>query len=306
MTLEEYTGAIVSVATTKISKAKIVVEIFDAGKSFKIVSEDTANRWLSGSRNCQIRRYFPDAKINNTEGIYKYFRNRKEAFLIDLKKTFRQINTDKIVKCDTDDMDEFCWSIVNQFAALFDLQWPDQPTTNAPIARVPSTSPIVPNKMSSKQMCAEFVEIIEERKIMRIINRKPPIMRRNDSTTLNVFVNHIEKILIKPNENNKRCIAYADIYRFYEILRIEALSIEANLNWRFDYEDASASIDLDKGGSPIEPKRASGLADIPELTKELILESDDPLGLLEMEIREWGNSRDELNYLYNRIRERAE
>ena len=126
MTLVEYIEAITSSKIANDSKKKIVIDLFFAAGTHKRFAEDTANSWLSGERRCKTSRYFPDGRINNEDGFIAYFRNRPEASRKALQEAFRSINTDNIVKCDTNDRDEFCRSLLYQFMSILGIPWPEK------------------------------------------------------------------------------------------------------------------------------------------------------------------------------------
>jgi len=167
----------------------------------------------------------------------------------------------------------------------------------------------VKNKMSPKQIRDTFIKAVDYYKIMEIINRKPAVIYRADSTSLNVFRNQTNTLIIVPFQRNENTgidkATYASIKNFYDRIRILSLSVEASLNNRFDFEDESAFINMEEE-APTEKKSKSNCAELPRLSREFIAEniseSHDPLGLVELAIKQWGNFRDELNFLYNEIR----
>ncbi|MDR2953866.1 MAG: hypothetical protein LBV43_02155 [Prevotella sp.] len=124
MTIKEYIDAIANVESSIVSKGKLVVELFNAAGSVKAVKEDTANSWINGERHCQIRRYFPDGQMISPEKFVKYFEKRGLSYTSRLQQAFISINADGIVKCATNDMGIFLRSLTNQFASIYDLQWP--------------------------------------------------------------------------------------------------------------------------------------------------------------------------------------
>jgi len=295
MTFNEYIEAIASVENTTIKKAIIVVDIFKAAGRVRQFEEDTANSWLSGERNCQIRRYFPEGKINNVEGLFKYFRNRTGAFLKSLQEAFRPINTDKIVQCNIDDMDKFCRSLVNQFTAIFNLTWPEWSEESN------SGMPKPNNEMPSKQMREIFIDNIKKYTIMEIINKKPVIFDRNDSTAVDIFINKIRDLILSNKQSNTNATIYPSIKNFTTELHIKFLSIEATMNRRFDFDNESASINMENDDDSIQVDRRSYNPAIPELSLELIKEAADPLGMLDIAVKEWGDFRNKMNFLYNEI-----
>ena len=163
-------------------------------------------------------------------------------------------------------------------------------------------------KETSDEMNEMFLRMTANYCVMEIINRRPPILYRADSVNLNVFVRKIENMLDNTYEQKHNDAAvYVAIKIFYQKLYIQALSIEANLNMQFDfdeetsYEDKSAFINMEEDESSIELEGTSRFSEIPKLTPEIIRKANDPLGMVAVAIKEWGNFRDEMNFLYKEI-----
>jgi len=124
---------------------------------------------------------------------------------------------------------------------------------------------------------------------------------RSDSTKINVFLRRIDAVLLIPYRRN--CAdtkIYPSIKAFHDALRVQALSIEAGLNRRFDFDDKSAWIDMENFASR---KTKTNVPELPGLTRRVVKKSPDPVGLLGIAIEEWGNLRDEMNFLYGEIRD---
>lgn len=113
---------------------KILRELFEKAGSIKIseVSDSAVKSWLSGGRNCKVSTHFPKGTIN-TEQVFKYFSGRDPIVLERLQQEYRNNEkaTDSPIDIKTDNMNIFCWSLVNQFLDLLGLQRidiPDNPT----------------------------------------------------------------------------------------------------------------------------------------------------------------------------------
>ena len=153
-----------------------------------------------------------------------------------------------------------------------------------------------------------FVKVSDHFEVMEIINRKPAILYRADSAKLNLFTRRIESMLVIPfKEKHTDPMLYSGIKTFFEMLRIHVLAIDAYLNSRFDFdeetafEDKTAFINLDEEEEVTASKRGAELIELPVLTCELISQSADPLSMMELSVKEWGNYRNEMNLLYNEI-----
>lgn len=92
------------------------------------ISEDTARKWIQGDRNCNVLSYFPDGELTNPEGVYKFFKERPLDKLKKLQEIFCNEKDDSSpINCATENMETFCWSLVNQFLDLLGLQRMDMP-----------------------------------------------------------------------------------------------------------------------------------------------------------------------------------
>ena len=167
-----------------------------------------------------------------------------------------------------------------------------------------SKEEVVKNKGLQEQIQDKFIKLIEEFNIMNIINRKPAVFNRDDSSNLNVFLRKLDVIITNPYKSNSDSFdIYENIKIFKNMLRIETMTIDAGLNNRFSFEDDSALINMEDEGELLESKIPANTFGIPEITQELILESVNPIGVMNIGIREWGNFRNEINLLYKKIYE---
>ena len=108
---------------------KILLELFEQAGSKIDVSDATAKSWLSGNRNCKVSTYFP-AGIVDTKSLFRYFRNRPDGKLKQLQQIFQaRESTDfgNPINAETNDLDVFCWGLVNQFLDLLGFQRVDIP-----------------------------------------------------------------------------------------------------------------------------------------------------------------------------------
>ena len=92
------------------------------------ISDETARKWIQGDRNCTVLSYFPDGELTCPEGVYKFLKNRPLNRLKELQEIFCNEKDDSSpIDCTTEDMEIFCWSLVNQFLDLLGLQRMDMP-----------------------------------------------------------------------------------------------------------------------------------------------------------------------------------
>jgi hypothetical protein len=160
--------------------------------------------------------------------------------------------------------------------------------------------------MSAAQMRKIFIDATEHFGIMEIINRQPAILYRSDSTKLEVFAGQIGELFIYTNKHaTDDVVIFSNIKKFYEKLITQAMSIDHYMNTRFgwsdDPDDVPAFINMEEDVVPLEQQKDSRLAEIPELTSNLVSEAIDPLRLIEIAHKDWGNIRNELNLLYSEI-----
>lgn len=96
---------------------KILLELFEQAGSKIDIPDVTAKSWLSGYRKCKASAHFPAGKID-TKSLFRYFRNRPDGKLKQLQQMFRareNVALDSPIDVKTNNMDIFCWSLVNQF-----------------------------------------------------------------------------------------------------------------------------------------------------------------------------------------------
>lgn len=128
MTWGIFTKAIEDVELEKGNQAQILCVLFARAGSKREFTEQAAQSWIDGKRRCQPSRYFPEKTITNQKGAYDFFRRRPESKLKNLQQIFRQKkDVDSPIDCETEDMDRFCWSLVNQFLDFLGFQRLDLP-----------------------------------------------------------------------------------------------------------------------------------------------------------------------------------
>lgn len=128
MTWKAYIDPIRLILINK-AKPKIIMELFEtaAGRAMEF-GESATKRWYYGEKNCDSYKWFPKGEFDkeNLKNLYDIFRNRPDNKLEKLQQEFRK-TTDRNgpIDLETNDMDIFCWSLVNQFLDLLGFQMID-------------------------------------------------------------------------------------------------------------------------------------------------------------------------------------
>ena len=86
---------------------------------------------------------------------------------------------------------------------------------------------------------------------------------------------------------------------FLDRLLRRTLSLNARLNHQFDYDDKTASVNMEETDEQYIQKLKA--LDVPELSKKLLTRVEDSLGLLKLTDDEWGNFKNNMNFLYDKI-----
>ena len=124
MTWRTFAETIVAAKLTDDRPWKIILCLFRAAgvKENDEPLEKTIRSWLENRRHCKASCYFPAGKINYKE-VFRFFRKAPEGKLRNLKKEFQMnLDANSPIDVSTDNLDTFCWSLVNQFLDLLGLQ----------------------------------------------------------------------------------------------------------------------------------------------------------------------------------------
>lgn len=131
MTLKTYIDTICKSEITSDGKEDVIINLFKAAGRKEDFSREAATSWYYGRRKPKVSRYFPNVEEGdrvNYEGIFHFFEGRAEGDLRILQQLFRNIgDSGSPIDVETDDMDTFRWSLVNQFCALLGLQMVSTP-----------------------------------------------------------------------------------------------------------------------------------------------------------------------------------
>ena len=105
---------------------EILMKLFKVAEPYAEISVFSIAKWLKNERNCKVKRYFPEDCINNPKKVFDFFRKRSESKLKELQKIFREKygnkNIDTPIDLDTEDIDIFCCSLLNQFLELLGFE----------------------------------------------------------------------------------------------------------------------------------------------------------------------------------------
>ncbi len=123
MTWKTFTNTICKAEIDSDVAYRIIQKLFSEAGSTTEFSEQAARKWLNEKRNCKVDSYFPDNVRINYNGLFCFFRNRPTEKLKNLQELFCSTKeSGDAVDVNTDDVDTFCLSLVNQFLDLLRLQ----------------------------------------------------------------------------------------------------------------------------------------------------------------------------------------
>ncbi|MBD5523845.1 MAG: hypothetical protein HDR04_05395 [Lachnospiraceae bacterium] len=172
MTWDTFTKAIEESELESGTQAQILIKLFKrAGyinRKEDDIPEDTAKKWIKGTRNCKVSTYFPDEEYVQKEKLYQFFRRRPQDRLEKFQQILcKEINASSPIDCITKDMDRFCWGLVNQFLDLLGFQRIDMPTSD-----LPSDHEFIPDAIESEIDGNVIVEQIPDTFQNEIIHQK--------------------------------------------------------------------------------------------------------------------------------------
>ena len=298
----EYIKILASTGLFGKSKVRFASGLFKAAGPNTEFSEEAVKTWINGTRSCNIERYFPEMKMDDKQFI-AYFRMRTKTpgswekiqkafsseFIADVK------TEDVCVDLVTDNPEVFYWSLLNQFQRILHLPESEREVKNSEML----TNAVPPRKPPNEEIRDWFLKLTDVCAVMDTINRKPAILDRNDSARLNGFLDRMDFLISNAMPCND--LLCASIKSFIEALRIQVLTLDANLNSRFSFEDKSASINMEEDEDWKKNRNSGHRSKISDLSLDLILESADPVNLGKLAVSEWGNFRDKMNQLFSEI-----
>lgn len=129
MTWRTFTKAIRDSKINKSVQVEIISDLFKKAGCVAEPERSTINSWIYEKRNCDARRYFPNKTIHNKD-VFDYFRRRPDNKLRHLQGLFREgtsSDSDSPIDLETENLDVFCWGLVNQFLDLLGFQRIDIP-----------------------------------------------------------------------------------------------------------------------------------------------------------------------------------
>lgn len=208
MTFRDYIVTITKFYTN--SQTDMVLLLFEMAGCSKDISIDSAKSWVStgdGKRNCRIKNYFPNRRINESNLIY-FFKSSIKTDWKELQDAFRSIDDDNIVDMSTDKEDMFFWSLLRQFQKIHNL----------PLSKREST----PNTSTyNNEMIRIFKEAAEYYRIADFITYTPTFISFITETSncdmpklATRFIEEIKNNIITPFKSCQQEILYIKIYQF--------------------------------------------------------------------------------------------
>lgn len=328
MTFGEYVETLIKSGLLGKNRGKLGVTLFKYAGSRYDVSEESVRAWMHGRRNCDVERYFPERTMNGAGFIsglkeltpkFDSWKKIQNAFRE--KKTANPMDKDFCVNTETDDRDKFYWSLSIQFQNIFGLHDQKQEENNP---TVPVTT--TPQKLSPGQMREWFLDAADRYRIMEIINKKPAIYGWTHSAYLNLFLKEMDPLILNcAQSDDKMC---ASIKSFINSLYRKAEILERNLSKRFDFEDETASFNMENDNEVTADSEADlnslGLPKLSDVIKaavadiivggndndddddddnddDIIVDDDYILNLLKLDMKPWGAFRREMCTLYDKI-----
>lgn len=197
------------------SQHETIVKLYQAAGAQQEVVPETAKSWLkrgNGHRNCTIKNFFPKAKLNET-GFIDFFETRVNSDWKKLQTAFSSIDNDNIVDLHTDIVEDFYWSLLNQFQKIYQL----------PLSKKPIT---LNNTSICNEIIKTFKETAEFYHIADFIAREPAFLEFKNldmnydlRKSAEQFIEEIEYciiVLFRPYENE---IVYIKISRFIFLIK---------------------------------------------------------------------------------------
>jgi len=302
MTFREYIEALINTGFFGKNKVKLGIKLFEVSGTAdpKIIpSESAVKKWFVEKRDCSVERYFPGRKIDES-GFINYIRSETKYrdALKKLQDSFRSLEpTNSMVEdfridLKTGSIEEFYWSLLNQFQRIFGLPESERDIDNRSMPMTPKS------ERSLEQLRDIFLNAVHHFNVMDIINRHPAILDRTDSTKLNVFLGEMD--ILVPDRDYHDNALFLSIRVFIEKLQIQVLSLDATLNNRFGI-DEEGSINMEEDNDYADDCDGFNPQGLPELSSELVMAADDPLSLLKIANDGWGKFRSEIGFLYQEI-----
>ena len=286
------------------NKVKLVIALFSHADAAVYISESAAKSWLkkpgdTNGRSCRVATYFPENSVNEQK-VIKYFKQHLKGTWKQLQNAFQKFEKENPSDLDfrvdlrTENPEKFYWSLLNQFQRILRLPETDMEDTDAV-----SVSASASNKMLSKDVRDYFLGAVRYFQIMEIINRTPPVLNREDSARINVFLDRVEVLIT--DKDNLDFTLYATIKHFIEALQIKALSLDACMNNRFGFGNDNASVNMGDDETPIFENPNKYNLPTEEDFSELLEEVADPIAFAGIIHRGWGHFRKIMNILFDEI-----
>ena len=293
-------------------------------------AESTINSWYYKGKRSDIKRYFQNGLVDKS-GFIDYFKKKTKdhgSWKI-IQDAFSKVERDKSFRVDleTENCDVFFWSLLNQFQRIFGLdesEWEKRdPPKQEEKGQTISVAETLQDGLSPKQMREWFLDAADRYRIMEIINKKPAIYGWIHSAYLNLFLKEMDPLILNcARRNDALC---ASIISFINSLYRKAEILERNLSKRFDFEDETASFNMENDNEVTADSEADlNSLELPKLSDVIkaavadiivggndnddddndddnIVDDDYILNLLKLDKKPWGAFRREMCTLYDKI-----
>ncbi len=140
MTWRIFARTICNTKFANLNQWEIILRLFEEAGVKKEAEplEKTIRSWLEGRRHCNGSRYFPSKEIDNLK-VFQFLRKIPDEKLRDIQKEFRQhVDSSSPIDVSTDNLDLFCWSLLNQFLDLLGFLRVDIPDDFSPLGIKPT------------------------------------------------------------------------------------------------------------------------------------------------------------------------
>lgn len=193
----------------------VVIDLFQACGTQRDIPPETAKSWLkkgAGHRNCTIKDYFPEKKLNEA-GFIGFFKNCGNSNWKKLQTCFASINDDNVVDLNTNIENDFYWSLLNQF----------QKIQNLPLSEKPLVS-------GDSSICNVMIEIFKDAvkyyHITEFMSEDPAYFEVTEKITkydlrqlASGFVNDIEDNILREFCPHKSELVFIQISRFVHLIK---------------------------------------------------------------------------------------
>ena len=297
MTFRDYFLTLYNTECFGTNQATMVKRFFEKAGAVGRISDSAAKSWIreKDPRKCKTSSYFSDETPMQDERLIAFLMEKTSTSWKSLQESFCKLNNAApadegfCVNVSTQNVDEFYWSLLNQFQRILHLAESERAAT-------PS---IQPAQSLSIRAHDHILKALKHYQIMEIINRRPALLSRYDSADLGIFLGHAETVL--EYKNSLDLTLYSLIKQFHNETMLQKLIIDATMNSYFGFDNDDAVINMDEGEIPVENASNPNKQNLPELTPKLFETAKDPVGLHCVDTKTWNQFRNIANHIYNQI-----